>query len=219
MKKLTLLIVLTCLIGFINVFTSQAQSDKKFNKALDKAYQTKRKDLKKEGWKISVSDYTLDIALMKHYRKLNSDANNKPFIVEVTLCNSLNVCKNMAFNNAAIEYANLASTYVRGRIASDISGNASTKELNEFDKFYAAYERYVSIEIKGELQYSLSIEKPNGDGRSFQSWYIVNQKSAAEDRLRAMKRAYEETLTAQKYAEQVSKFVSEGFELNDKIDE
>jgi hypothetical protein len=33
--------------------TTNAQSDKKYQKALDKVYKTRYKELKKEGWKVS----------------------------------------------------------------------------------------------------------------------------------------------------------------------
>ena len=192
--------------------TAQAQSDKKFQKTMDKVYKSKTKELKKQKWQISGTSLTLDAAVMKHLRTLNSSENNREIIANVSMCRSLNVCKSTAFNNALLEYAQGAGSYVRGRILSDLFNNSSSKKPEEFDKFYAAYERLVSAEVKGELEFSLALEKKNGAGKAYQAWYIINEDKAAQARLRAMRRAAEETRMAQEYASQVSQFVQEAFE-------
>jgi hypothetical protein len=115
-------------------------------------------------------------------------------------------------NNALIEYAQNAGSHVRGRITSDLMNNASAGAPEEFDRFYAAYERLVSAEIKGALEFSLGLEKRNSPGRSYQAWYIIDENKASKARLRAMRRAMEETRLAQEYAGQVSQFVQEAFE-------
>jgi hypothetical protein len=128
------------------------------------------------------------------------------------MCQSLNVCKSTALNNALIEYAQNAGSHVRGRITSDLMNNASTGAPEEFDRFYTAYERLVSAEIKGALEFSLGLEKRNSLGRSYQAWYIIDENKASKARLRAICRAMEESRLAQEYAGQVSQFVQEAFE-------
>ena len=194
---------------FFNCF---AQSDRKYNKTMEKVYKQKTKDLQKEGWRVSGSSLTLEAAIMKHLRQLSSDENNREMIVEVTMCNSINVCKANALNNALREYADNASSYIRGRVVTDMFNNASATVPEEFDKFYAAYERLVSAEIKGELQFIFALEKENKQGKSYQAWYIVNESTAHKARLRAMQQAAAESKLAQEYANQVSNFVQEGFE-------
>jgi hypothetical protein len=71
----------------------------------------------------------------------------------------VNVCKSNALNNALIEYIRNAGSYIHGRIVSDMFGNSSADVPQEFDKFYAACERLVSAEVKGELEFSLALEK------------------------------------------------------------
>jgi hypothetical protein len=144
---------------------------------------------------------------------INSDDKNKELITTVSMCKSLNVCSSNALNNALTRYAENAGSYVRGRVVSDMFNNASGDVPEEFDKFYAAYERLVSAEIKGEVQFSVAFEKPNGSGRSYQAWFIVNEEKAGQARMRAMQRAFEETKLAQQYANQVSDFVRVGFEM------
>jgi hypothetical protein len=170
------------------------------------------KEVKKQKWQVSGTSLTLDAALMTHYRTLRSDGNKRELITNVSMCQSLNVCKSTALNNALIEYAQSAGSYVRGRITSDMMNNASADAPQEFDKFYAAYERLVSAEIKGDLVFSLALEKNNGAGKSYQGWYIIDEDNASRARLRAMRRAAEETKLAQEYANQVSQFVQEAFE-------
>jgi len=189
----------------------QAQSDKQYKKTMNRVYKAKVKELKKQKWQVSGTSLTLNAALMKHLRTLQ-DENKRELIAHVSMCQSLNVCKSTALNNALIEYAQSAGSYVRGRITSDMMNNASVGRPEEFDKFYAAYERLVSAEIKGELEFSLALEKSVGSGKSYQAWYIIDEDQASKARLRAMRRAAEETRLAQEYARQVSQFVQEAFE-------
>jgi hypothetical protein len=169
--------------------------------------------MKKEGWKVTGSSLTLEAAIMKHLRTINSDDKNKELITSVSMCKSLNVCSAQALNNALVRYAENAGSYVRGRVVSDLFNNASGDVPEEFDKFYAAYERLVSAEIKGEVQFSAAFEKPNDSGRAYQAWFVVNEEKAGQARMRAMQRAFEETQLAQQYANQVANFVQAGFEV------
>ena len=82
----------------------------------------------------------------------------------------------------------------------------------EFDKFYAAYERLVDKEIKGELKESYSIIREIRPGLfEMQTYFIVNEDAAMKARIRALENAAKETEIAQKYANKISEFVKEGF--------
>jgi hypothetical protein len=210
--KTKILIRMMMLSLFCICLSVQAQSDRKYRKTMEKVYKAKTKELKKQKWLISGTSLTLDAAVMRHLRTLSSDENNKELIATVSMCQSLNVCRSNALNNALVEYAQNAGSYVRGRIVSDLFNNSSAEAPEEFDKFYAAYERLVSAEVKGELEFSLALEKNNGTGKSYQAWYIINEDKAMQARLRAMQRAAEESRLAQEYAGRVSRFVQEAFE-------
>ncbi|MDR1169805.1 MAG: hypothetical protein LBK97_03120 [Prevotellaceae bacterium] len=213
MKRVFLLPLIMGLVLCSCVVSANAQSDRKYNKEMEKVYKKKTKELKKEGWKVTGVSLTLEAAIMKHFRAVNSDAKNKELTTNVSMCKSLNVCSVQALNNALVRYAENAGSYVRGRVVSDLFNNASGEVPEEFDKFYAAYERLVSAEIKGEVQFSVAFEKNNGDGRAYQAWFIVNEDKAAQARVRAMQRAFEETKLAQRYANQVADFVRTGFQV------
>ena len=207
------LIILMFTVLFCSFTTNfYAQSDRKYNRTMEKNYKKSVKELKKQGWTVSGTALSLDAAMMKYQRMINNDSQNRELVSEVSMCKSLNVCKSNALNNALIEYAQNAGSYIRGRITSDMFNNSSAETPEEFDKFYAAYERLVQAEVKGELEFSFAIEKPNGAGKSYRAYYIVNEEKAAKARLRAMQRAFEETKLAQQYAKQVSDFVQEAFE-------
>jgi hypothetical protein len=212
MKKVFFMPLILGAVMCFCVVSTNAQSDRKYNKEMEKVYKKKTKEMKKEGWKVTGSSLTLEAAIMKHLRTINSDDKNKELFADVSMCKSLNVCSAQALNNALIRYAENAGSYVRGRVVSDLFNNASGDVPEEFDKFYAAYERLVSAEIKGEVQFSVAFEKPNGSGRAYQAWFIVNEDKAAQARARAMQKAFEETKLAQQYANQVADFVKAGFE-------
>ena len=207
MKKLFLLFIalaIACSGSEVN-----AQS-KKLEKAYDKMYKTKVKEFRRDGWKISGSAKTLEVALLEHYEKLK-DPSNTELVGECSQGLSINACRQVAYNNALITYANLAGSTLKGRVVSDTNIDQSNME-GEFDKMYAAYERLVQTEIKGVLTESFSVVKENGKKKQYRVYFIVNEEKASQARIRAMQRALEETQAAQKYAREISDFVQEGFD-------
>jgi hypothetical protein len=70
-----------------------AQSDKKYQKTMEKVYKAKAKELKKQKWQISGTSLTLDAAIVKHLRTLQSNENSKELIANVSMCQSLTVPK------------------------------------------------------------------------------------------------------------------------------
>ncbi|MDR2449205.1 MAG: hypothetical protein LBD52_04520 [Prevotellaceae bacterium] len=182
-------------------------------KEVDRMYKDKMAEYKQEGWKLSGSSKTLEVALLEHYEKLyDAQTENKELVGEVSQCQSINVCRQMATNNALAHYASLASSSVRGRIASDVNADA-TRLQAEFDKMYAAYERLVSAEIRGVLTESYAIIKEEKQARQYKLFFVVNEEKAAAARIRALERAAQETAVAQQYATEITEFVREGFEL------
>lgn len=209
MKKLVMLLMALCLV----LPTAVAQNSKALNKALKKEYKTKMKEFKKGGWKLYGSTRSLDVALLTHYEKLNKDGEEAYEIMGTcSQFKSKNVGHQTCVNNAANLYAQQAGRQVKGRIVSDIAGNADDVAA-EFDHFYAAYESLVQKEINGELQESFSVIKENKDGTfEMQTFFIINESAATRARIRAYENALKESEAAQKYAQKVSDFVSKGFE-------
>lgn len=208
MKRFVLLIMAICLIA-PNVEAQNKQLERK----LKQEYKTKMKEYKKEGWKLFGSSHSLDVALLTHYDKLKSLGEDGREVLGIaSRFKSKNVGKQMAINNACVTYAQQAGSYVKGRVVSDMAGDGVDADA-EFDNFYAAYERLVEKEIKGELSESYCIIHDNGDGTfEMQAYFIVSESAATKARIRALENAAKESAAAQRYAEKVSEFVREGFE-------
>ena len=197
------------------VSTLEAQKGpfaKKLEKERKKQYKTKMEEYSRDGWKIFGSTNSLEVALLEHYNELfQKGADVYEQVGIASRFKSKNAGKQMALNSAINAYAQSAKSYVQGRVTSEISGDGIDAN-KEFDNFYAAYERLISAEIKGELKESYAIIRDLKDGTyEMQVFYIVDQVSAAKARERAMQIALEETKMAQQHAEQISNFVREGF--------
>lgn len=212
MKKLFVFIIAAILC----VSAVEAQSNTKaLNKALKKEYKLKKKEFRKSKWELFASSRSLDVALLQHYEKLYTLGENGREVVGVaSRFKSKNVGHQQAINNACITYAQQAGSSLKGRVVSDIASNADDTSA-EFDHFYAAYERLVEKEIKGEMIESFSIIRSLGkdsDEYEMMTFFIIDESAATRARIRAMENAVKESEAAQKYAEKVSKFVQEGFE-------
>lgn len=208
MKKILLL--LFALLTLVPVIEIQAQN-KALEKALKKEFNAKKKEFKKGGWAIYGTSRSADVVLLKHFDKLTALGDDAVEIVGVaSKFKSKNVGVQMAYNNAVVTYAQRAGSHIKGRVASDISGDGTDAE-GEFEHFYAAYEREVEKEIKGELEPSFTVIKDNGDGTyEMQSYFIASESAASKARIRAYENAMKESQAAQKYATKISEFVNEG---------
>lgn len=188
------------------------------NKALEKArkkeYKAKMKEYQKGNWKLFGSSRSLDVALLTHYDKLNNGGDGVSEVVGIaSKFKSKNIGKQWALNSACNYYARQAGSHVKGRVVSDMAGDAIDVE-KEFEHFYAAYESNVEKEIKGEMKESYSIIHDNGDGTfEMQTYFIIDEEAASQARIRAFEQAMRESAAAQKHAEMVSDFIKEGFEL------
>ncbi len=206
MKKIIMALLALAILA---VPTMQgADLNKQLQKAQEKEVKAKLKEYKKEGWKVLGSTSTLEVCLLKHYNAMNEMGDNaQEFAGIVSKCKSKNIGKQMALNNATTLYAQSAGSSLAGRVVSDMSGS-STDPDTEFDNFYAAYERSVEKEIKGEMQESFSIYRDNGDGTfEVQSFFIVNEEKASQARMRALDQAFQESEAARKNADKISEFV------------
>ena len=208
MKKL--LTFLFALLLIAPIAEVQAQN-KALEKALKKEFKAKKKEFKKGNWKIYGTSRSEDVVLLKHFDKLSELGDDAVEIVGIaSKFKSKNVGVQMAYNNAIVTYAQRAGSHVKGRVASDISGDGTDAE-GEFEHFYAAYEREVEKEIKGELEPSFTVIRDNGDGTyEMQSYFIASESAASKARIRAYENAMKESQAAQKYATKISEFVNEG---------
>lgn len=207
MKKL-----MFALLALLIALPFSAEAKTTLEKARSKEYKTKLKEYKKGNWEI-LGSRTLEYSLANHYDKLNTLGDDAHEVEGISSrSKSKNVGKQAAINNAVITYAQEAGSTLQGRVISDISSNATDPE-GEFDNFFAAYERLVEKEIRGEMEPSYTIIHDNGDGTfEVRTYFIVAESAAQKARMRALEDALKNSETAQKYAEQLSNFVKEGFQ-------
>lgn len=213
MKKI-ILIILTLIFS---VGINQAEN-KQLMKAREKEYKTKMKQLKKDKWELFGSSRTIEVALLEHYDKLNKYGEDATEIVGVaSRFRSKNIGHQQAINNACITYSQQAGSSLKGRLVSDMAADGDDSS-GEFDHFYAAYERLVEKEIKGEMIESFSIIRclnPSANEKEkeyeMQTFFIVNESAASRARIKAMENALKESEAAQKHAEKISEFVRKGF--------
>lgn len=211
MKKILLFI-----IAMVLAVPAVNAQNKILQKAIKKEYKSKMKEYKKEGWKLFGSSRSLDVALLKHYDKLETLGDNAYEIVGICAkYKSDNVGHQAAINNACNTYARNAGSHVKGRVVSDMASNGDDTSA-EFDHFYAAYETLVEKEIRGVMQESYAIYKTLGNGeKTMQVYFIINEDAATKARIRAYENAMKESEAAQKYANKVSEFIKEGFEAQE----
>ena len=211
MKKILLFI-----IAMVLAVPAVNAQNKILQKAIKKEYKSKMKEYKKEGWKLFGSSRSLDVALLKHYDKLETLGDNAYEIVGICAkYKSDNVGHQAAINNACNTYARNAGSHVKGRVVSDMASNGDDTSA-EFDHFYAAYETLVEKEIRGEMQESYAIYKTLGNGeKTMQVYFIINEDAATKARISAYENAMKESEAAQKYANKVSEFIKEGFEAQE----
>ena len=205
MKKL--LILLVALFVIVPAYSQ----NKDLEKALKKELKEKTKEYKKGKWEL-MGSHTIEVALAQHYdrlKKLGADAHEVEGISTAT--KSKNTGKQIAINNAAITYAQEAGSTLQGRVIADMNANG-VDPSGEFDNFYAAYERLVEKEIKGELEPSYTVIRTNPDGTyEIRAYFIVTESEAAKARQRALEQALKDSEAAQKYADKISSFVNKGF--------
>lgn len=208
MKKIISLFVLTICTTW-GVCAQPKTSDR----ALWKKAKRFAKELRADGWQ-SNSSKGLDVAVYEHYLALK-DEQNRELVSNVeghVNVKTVNAAKQWAHNNAVMTYAQTAAIFIKGRIASEISGGLQNNPA--LDNFYAAYENLVSKEISGELTPSISIYRENQKGNiEYRIYFLVNEAKASESRIKALKNALLESEVARMNAEQITKFVQEGFDL------
>lgn len=189
-----------------------ADTNKQLQKARNKERKEVMKRMKKDGWQLFGSTRSLEVALLSHWEKLDKTEDAREEVGVSTRSKSKNVGMQMAVNNACTNYASKAGSSIKGRIISDLAGDGVDTDA-EFEHFYAAYERLVEKEIKGEMDQSFSVIRTNPDGTyEIETYFVVSESAASKARIRAFEQAAKESEAAQRYADKVSEFVREGFD-------
>lgn len=207
--------VLAILLAVLFILPAAYAADpaKQLKKAKEKERKEVMKRLKKEQWSLLGSSRSLEVALLSHWTELDAlGADGKEIVGISTRTKSKNIGQQMATNAACINYAQEAGSAVKGRALTDMAGSGVDTD-KEFENFYAAYERLVEKEIRGEMKQSFSLIRTNADCTfEVQSFYIISEDAASKARIRAFENATKESEAAQKHADKISEFVRAGFD-------
>ena len=160
--------VLAILLAVLFILPAAYAADpaKQLKKAKEKQRKEVMKRLKKEQWSLLGSSRSLEVALLSHWTELDAlGADGKEIVGISTRTKSKNIGQQMATNAACINYAQEAGSAVKGRALTDMAGSGVDTD-KEFENFYAAYERLVEKEIRGEMKQSFSLIRTNADGPS-----------------------------------------------------
>ncbi|MBD5205551.1 MAG: hypothetical protein HDS84_04160 [Bacteroidales bacterium] len=205
--------IILCLIAAMLLLPGYSEAaNKQLEKARKKELNQKLKEYKKGKWEI-MGSHTLDFALAKHFDRLNTLGDDAHEVEGIsTKTKSKNTGKQAAINNAVVTYAQEAGSTLQGRVVSDMNANGADPS-GEFDNFYAAYERLVEKEIRGEMEPSYSIIRTNPDGTyEIRTYFIITESAASKARIRALEEALKNSEAAQKYGAKITEFVKQGFE-------
>ncbi len=201
-RNLIALIILSVLFvscGSMKNFTKKTEND--YANAEYNYLESRKKELKEEGWKYDDDGRTLDLALLDFRR----DSKGKKILVgHITSCQY--DCLGDAQEMAAGVYAASVVDKMKVKIER-MSGNQQGKaEMNGLMK---AFEKKATVEIGRILKRSYSIYKPlAGGGREFKTFFIIGEEEAFQARKRALQRAVEEAKLTKKFGEEVEDFIN-----------
>ncbi|NLR91921.1 hypothetical protein [Flammeovirga agarivorans] len=178
--------------------TSIAQS-----KAQKKEIKAKLKYFKKEKAEVIGSSRSLEVLLEKHYAKLDAEGYEETIGVSEN-CPTTNLCIQHATNNAQVQYATLANSFLKGKMVSE-SGLDAARQEGAMDKFYAAYEKQISSNLSGILKQSFAVKTKD----RFEIYFLIDEDGAARARRQALERAVEESRANQEWANSASNFINQ----------
>lgn len=172
-------------------------------------------EMTKQGWKVDGS-MTMEEAFYNHKLKLQAE-NVDEIIGNVQgsmSTKTLNQAQQWGTTNACISYSKQAGMMLRGRITAEIAAGVDAASL---DNLYEGYEALVQKHIQGELKRSFGVYREKKDGTiEYKAYYVVDEDAASKARMRAMENMLKESEFARKHAEDISKFVQEGFKITNE---
>ena len=208
MKKI-LFSLFVVLVGL--AFTTEANAQ--LSRKMQKACKAKTKELTKGGWAIMGSSYTLDMALAKHYEKLDG----KQEVFGTAISTQKNIGSAKLQQDAIEKYATQIGMSIKGRVTTQHGSQVSSDAMEEIDSFLQGFDGKVQAELKGELKLSYMIyreaKQPNGKPcYEFEGYFIVDIEAAHQARMKAFQQMLAETQAHQRIAKETAEWVQEAFE-------
>lgn len=179
MKNLLRILCIVCLtiLGINQVTFAQS-------KALIKDSKKEAKQLQKDGWKMLTGSGTLEYANLK-FRTLCEE--NDEIIALFGLAEGSNVkigTQNATFA-ALTDYASKASSQVIGKMKGLSMANNSESQIDETDKFGAAYEIAVKKRIQGLVKTHFVLVQSANGRKMFRAYLSIDESKARKAREKA----------------------------------
>ena len=212
MKKiLGILTLVICMFAItVPVEVMADELSKSEMKALEKDAKKRCKELKKAGWEPLASTATMEYAMLKYRKYIESDEENRIPITGIALGKNQKIGRENAISSGIASYANRAKAQVVGKMKAVASTDAHNESQEEIDKFGLAYEQAVNAKMSGLVREHFTLVRtPNNGGlKEFNVFMSIDETKARAAREEAAREAKEKsqlgTLT-----EMVEEFIGE----------
>lgn len=200
--------ILLMMIGNIDTVSAQ-QLSKQQEKALQKDVKKRAKQLKEAGWDMLASTQTMDYALMKYRRYIETDEENRIPITGIAIGRNNKIGRENAIHAGITSYSGRAKAQVVGKMKSVISSDANNNSQEEIDRFGAAYESGVNARISGLVREHFVLIRTGKDGsKEFNVFMSLDETAARKAREEAARLAKQEVSLGQ-LSDMVEDFIGE----------
>jgi len=203
MKKGFMYLTLVFAVLFGAVAAVSAQS-----KDLKKDVKKRVKELKKEGWTIQASASTIDYAMLKYRTYLEEDEENRIAISGIAEGKNLKIGRENATMSGIANYAARAKAQVVGKMKGLINSD-NKEEIEESDRFAAAYEMGVNAKIGGLVKQHFVLVRETGNGKKeFNVFMSIDEAKARKAREEAAEEAARKA-NLKNLSDEVKEFIGE----------
>lgn len=203
MKKGFMYLTLVFAVLFGAVAAVSAQS-----KDLKKDVKKRVKELKKEGWTIQASASTIDYAMLKYRTYLEEDEENRIAISGIAEGKNLKIGRENATMSGIANYAARAKAQVVGKMKGLINSD-NKEEIEESDRFAAAYEMGVNAKIGGLVKQHFVLVRETGNGKKeFNVFMSIDEVKARKAREEAAEEAARKA-NLKNLSDEVKEFIGE----------
>ena len=197
-----------CLLAFLvlviscplTVYSQVSEKD------IEKRVKVRKKELKKNREIVDASGAGIDFDLYRYYDKVMNG--NYESIEGNARCKSTNVCKQTAFNNAQILYAQQVNGKVQGAVAT-IQRSDSSLPKGEIDKTISAFTKEVEANVGGIMKVYYSTYKEVGGVKEYKVYCLIDKEAEAQYIKSALETSIQETKLTIEQAKSITKFVSD----------
>ncbi len=176
------------------------------SKEIERTVKVRKKALKKNKEIVDASGAGVDYDLYRYIDKLEN-GNYEP-IEGKAKCRSTNVCKQTAFNNAQILYAQQVNGKVQGAVATIQKSDASMPK-EEIDKTISAFTKEVEANVGGIMKIYYSTYKEKDGVKEYTVYCLIDKDAEAKYIKSALESSIQETKLTIEQAKSITKFVSD----------